>query len=150
MKRVFIFFLILLVSCQKAVLTDSDILLNGKDAISSTLNAKDQWKSSLFWYCYPSQLLKINTFYSKNKYFPQIEIKYHHFEISITLYSDVDDDLTAIPELWNKIVSSDHQVCLYLVHLPDSEAIKSGKVLFYIERMKTSKMSWVLKEKLTQ
>ena len=152
MKSVFFLLLMLFVSCQKTALTNSDLQLNGKEAISSSLLAKDQWKSSLFWYCYSSQLLKINTFHSENKkqYFPQIEIKYHHFEILITLYSDVDDDLTAIPDLWKKIVASDQQVCLYLAHLPDSKAIKSGKVFFYIERMKTSSMSWILKEKLTQ
>lgn len=152
MKYVFCFLLVLIVSCQKTVLTDSDFLLNGKEAISSSLQAEDQWKSSLFWYCYPSQLLRVNTFYSENKkkHFPNIEIKFHHFEMLITLYSDVDDDLAAIPALWKKIVDSDQQVCLYLVHLPDSKAIKNGKVFFYIERMKTTKMSWILKEKLTQ
>ena len=72
----------------------SDIKLNNNHKLSSTLRAEDQWQTSLYWMCYPSSQLKIETaqitYDGVDKEIPEIHFNLHNLKFVFSIYPDYD------------------------------------------------------------
>lgn len=144
--------LIILHSCSNKkdakLLTESDLKLNGEERLSSIPTEKNSWKSYIHWYCFPSSKLKIETYLSEGKEFPVINVKFHHMSFNISAYSDVPIDTKKLIRKWKNSIDYENngETCFYMAQMYSESAAKEYSFDFYVEKIKSLKGSWELKE----
>lgn len=152
--RLLIFLFALLIISWKSIeslpIDKSDIKLNDTHKLSSKLQDEDQWQTSLYWMCYPSSQLKIEiaqiNYDGVDKEIPEIHFNLHNLKFVFSIYPDYDSFDSSTLKEWERILTENEMVCLYAVHLPNSSTEKEQIYLFYVEKVKTDKSLWEVKE----
>ena len=153
MKLLIVLFALLIISWKSMdylPLDKSDHKLNNTHKLSSTLRDKEKWQTSLYWMCYPSSQLKIETalinYNGVYKEIPEIHFNLDKLKFVFSIYPDYDSFDSSTLKEWERILTENEMVCLHAVHLPNYSTEKEQIYLFYVEKVKTDESLWEIKE----